>query len=94
MPSWELFRAQSLEYQQSVFLEGVPVLSVEASATFGWREYSHASVGLKSFGASGPYKDVYAKFGITADNVAKKARELLDFYSKHGPAHNLVLRPF
>jgi len=94
MPSWELFRNQSIEYQQSVFLDGVPVLSVEAATTFGWREYSHAAVGLKSFGASGPYKDVYAKFGITAENVAKKAKEVIDFYSKHGPAHNLVVRPF
>lgn len=93
MPSWELFREQSIEYQQSVFLDGVPVLAVEAASLVGWREYAHAAVAMKTFGSSGPYKDVYKKFGFTSDNIAKRAREVLQFYSTH-PAHNLVLRPF
>jgi transketolase len=92
-PSFELFRAQSLEYKQSVFPEGVPVLAVEAASAFGWDEFSHAVVGMRSFGASAPLKDVLNHFGFTADNVAKKAKEVLEFYSNR-PAHNLILRPF
>lgn len=80
MPSFELFRAQPTAYKAEVFPDGVPVLSVEASSTFGWREWAHASVGMTSFGASGPYKQVYEKFGLTASNVAFKAKGLMAFY--------------
>lgn len=58
MPSWELFREQSQEYQQSVLLDGVPVLAVEAASFVGWREYSHAVIAMNRFGTSGPYKEV------------------------------------
>ena len=61
-PSWELFKEQSLDYQQSVFLPGVPVLAVEAGSVIGWREYSHAVVGMNSFWANGHVKDVFKHF--------------------------------
>jgi transketolase len=80
MPCWELFEQQSLEYQQSVFLEGVPVLSVEAASTFGWSKYSHYSIGLTTFGKSGKYEDVYEYFGITPKNIAEKAKKLIEHY--------------
>lgn len=53
MPCTELFDEQPLEYRQSVLLKGVPVVSVEALSTFGWQKYSHAQVGMVTFGASG-----------------------------------------
>ena len=56
MPCWELFREQNIEYQQSVLPEGVPVLAIEAASFVGWREYSHASITMHSFGSSGPVK--------------------------------------
>eukprot|EP01114_Cavostelium_apophysatum_P017233 TRINITY_DN506_c0_g1_i2.p1 TRINITY_DN506_c0_g1~~TRINITY_DN506_c0_g1_i2.p1 ORF type:complete len:747 (-),score=191.64 TRINITY_DN506_c0_g1_i2:76-2112(-) len=93
MPSWELFREQSIEYQQSVFLDGVPVMAIESGSFVGWAEYSHAAVAMHHFGASGPAKDVFAKFGFTTDNVVKKAREVVAFYGNK-PAHNLILKPF
>jgi len=94
MPSWELFREQSEEYQQSVFLDGVPVLGVEAASFVGWREYSHAVIAMNSFGTSGPYKEVLKKFGFTVENVAEKARKVFEYYQKV-PAHNLITRvPF
>jgi len=92
-PSWELFKEQPLEYRQSVFPEGVPVLAVEAAGSFGWREFAHAAVAMEGFGASAPLKDVMNNFGFTTENVVKRAHEVLAFYSKH-PAHNLILRPF
>jgi len=93
MPTWELFKEQSNEYQLSVFPDGVPVLAVEAGSVTGWQEFAHAVVGMKSFGESGPAKDVFKKFGFTADNIANKANQVLEFYSKH-PCVSKVLRPF
>jgi transketolase len=93
MPSWELFKAQPIEYQRSVFPEGVPVLAVEAAGSFGWREYAHAAVAMTTFGASGPAPAVFAKFGFTVDNVVNKSHELLKYYSNRTP-HSVVDRPW
>jgi len=93
MPSWELFRQQSSDYQNSVFPEGVPILAVEAASSFGWREYAHASVAMTTFGASAPAPAVFARFGFTVDNVVKKAHDLLQFYSTR-TAHSVVDRPW
>ena len=80
MPCWELFEAQPLDYQLSVFPEGVPVLSVEASGTKGWERFSHLAVGMERYGSSGPIKAVYPKFGFTVENIAEQAKGLLSFY--------------
>ena len=80
MPCQELFEQQSLEYKLSVFPEGVPVLSVEASGTRGWEKYAHLSVGLTRYSCSGPIQAVYPKFGFTNENVQEQARNLLKFY--------------
>ncbi|KAI8051433.1 Transketolase, thiamine diphosphate binding domain-containing protein [Syncephalis plumigaleata] len=93
MPSWFLFDKQPESYRQSVFPVGVPVLSVEALSTLGWQKYAHAQVGMHTFGTSGPYKQVYAHFGFTAQNVAEKARATVEFY-KSTPVPNLVKKPF
>ena len=92
-PSWALFEKQSQEYQESVFTQGVPVLSVEASTTQGWSRYAHASIGMTTFGASAPAGNLYKKFGITADNTADKARATVAFYKNHPVAH-LLQKPF
>jgi len=81
MPCAELYDAQPIEYKKSVFPDGTPVLSVEASVSFGWERYSHAHVGVDDFGRSAPYEAVYEYFGITPDGVAAKAAKLLEFYS-------------
>jgi len=93
MPSWELFDAQPESYRQSVFPVGVPVLSVEALSTFGWQKYAHTQVGMSTFGASAPYKQVYKHFGITSENVAEKAQLTITYYRTH-PVPNLVEKPF
>eukprot|EP01101_Sappina_pedata_P006375 TRINITY_DN3147_c0_g1_i2.p1 TRINITY_DN3147_c0_g1~~TRINITY_DN3147_c0_g1_i2.p1 ORF type:complete len:670 (-),score=332.92 TRINITY_DN3147_c0_g1_i2:89-2098(-) len=76
MPSWELFEDQSGDYKSSVFTAGIPVISIEAGTTLGWAKYAHDSIGLDTFGASGPAKDVYKKFGITTENLVKRATDL------------------
>ena len=80
MPSWELFEAQDQAYRDQVIGETPSIVAVEAGATFGWEKYVGANgtiIGMTSFGASGPYQDVYAHFGITADAVANAARAQL-----------------
>jgi len=93
LPSFELFDEQDVEYRSSVFPDGIPVLSVEALSYFGWSKYAHASIGMKSFGSSGPYKDVYKKFGFTSENVAAKAKVTIEFYKNH-PISSVIHKPF
>ncbi len=77
MPCWELFEAQDAAYQASVLPPGVPRLSVEAAATFGWARWVDDSVGIDRFGASAPGDVALRELGINAANVAARARELL-----------------
>jgi len=80
--SWELFENNDAEYRTELLGGGkVPVVSVEAGVTLGWERYAHHSLGLKTFGHSGPAKDVYAKVGLTAPLVARAARQVLKRYS-------------
>jgi len=95
MPCCELFDKQDKKYRDSVLTPNgkvVPVLSVEASATLGWERYSHVQFGMVTFGASGPYKDVYKKFGITTENLVKRAKQVIEYY-KNKSLSNLVLKP-
>lgn len=85
IPCWKLFDKQSKEYALSVLPDGIPVLSVEASTTLGWSKYSHASIGMKTAGASGKGGDLYKHFGFTTSNIAEKANKLMEFYSGNPP---------
>lgn len=80
LPDWHTFGKQSKEYQLSVFPDGVPIVSVEVMSTVGWGKYSHEQIGINTFGASGPYKDVYKYFGFTPDAIAEKAEKVIGFY--------------
>jgi transketolase len=80
MPSWELFDRQDPAYRAFV-LGAAPRLAVEAASPFGWTRYvaSEADVvGMRGFGASGPAKQLYEHFGITAEHIAQRARTLVD----------------
>ncbi len=79
LPCFELFDRQPEAYRAAV-LGSAPRIAVEAAVPFGWTRYvaSEADVvGMRSFGASAPYKDLYAHFGITAEAVAEKAKAKL-----------------
>ncbi len=78
MPSWDLFDEQDDDYQDEVLGGGAPILSVEAAASFGWSKWADDSVAIDHFGASGPGSEVLADFGFTAENVAARARTLLE----------------
>ena len=81
MPSWELFERQDAAYKESVLPANVTArLSVEMASTFGWERYvgpKGKMIGMHSFGASAPLKDLLKKFGIEADKVVAAAREVL-----------------
>ena len=81
MPSFELFEEQDDAYKESVLPDSVRVrLAVEAAAPFGWHKYVGLDgdvVGMEGFGASAPGDLLYEKFGFTAENVAKRALDLL-----------------
>ena len=81
MPSWELFEKQSVEYRESVIPPGVRArVAVEQASTFGWAQYTGPSgevIGMRTFGASAPLKELQKKFGFTADNVLAAARRQL-----------------
>lgn len=94
MPSTTLFDEQEHGYRASVLLDGIPAVSVEAMSTFGWDRYAHESIGLDTFGASGPYKDVYKHFGLVPDVVAGKVQKIVAFYKSEGRIPSLVRKYF
>ncbi|MBX7251296.1 MAG: transketolase [Candidatus Promineofilum sp.] len=81
LPSWELFAQQPEEYRESVLPGHIRArVSVEAGVTEGWQRFvglDGRSVGVDRFGASAPYQVIYEKLGVTAEAVAKTARELV-----------------
>ncbi|HJR24899.1 MAG TPA: transketolase [Acidimicrobiales bacterium] len=78
LPSWDLFAAQGEAHQDAVLPPDVPTLAVEAGSTFGWDRWADDCVGIDRFGASAPGEQVLAELGFTPDNVAERARRLLE----------------
>jgi transketolase len=81
MPSWNLFERQPQEYRDEVIPPQVTArVGVEQASTFGWERYVGSAgrmIGMKTFGASAPLKDVQRKFGFTPERIVEAARELL-----------------
>ena len=81
MPSWEIFERQTKEYRDSVLPPTVAArVAVEQASTFGWERYVGTSgdvIGMKTFGASAPLKELQRKFGFEPDQVATAAKKLL-----------------
>ena len=76
MPSWELFDHQSQEYRDSVLPPSVKArVSVEQASTMGWNRYATRNIGMTTFGASAPLKELQKKFGFHTDAIAAAAKE-------------------
>jgi transketolase len=79
MPSWEIFDHQTKEYRDSVLPPAVTArVAVEQASTLGWERYvgtSGAIIGMRTFGASAPLKELQRKFGFEPGLVAAAARE-------------------
>ncbi len=80
-PSWELFKKQSKDYQRSVFPDNIKTrLAVEAGVSIGWKEWvgdSGIVLGVDKYGASAPYKELFAHYGLTVEHVLEEAHKLL-----------------
>jgi transketolase len=88
MPSMELFDRQSQEYRDSVLPPHVRArVSVEQASVLGWAryvgEYGH-TVGMQTFGASAPLKELQRKFGFTPEHIVTAAREQV---ARNGHGH-------
>jgi transketolase len=81
MPSWDIFEHQSREYRDSVLLPEVTArVSVEQASILGWDRYVGSKgkiIGMHTFGASAPLKDLQKKFGFEPDKVVSAVKEVL-----------------
>ncbi|MEM9270102.1 MAG: transketolase C-terminal domain-containing protein, partial [Pseudomonadota bacterium] len=86
LPCWERFEEQDEAYRKRVLPAGPVRVGIEAGVRFGWDRWLYGErgtrakgdfLGMETFGASGPIKDVYAHFGITAERLVEKARAML-----------------
>ena len=80
MPCQELFDKQPKEYREKIIEKNSKKISIEASSVFGWEKYvdsNGSSIGLNSFGKSGPYKSIYEDFNLTSDSVVMIAKKML-----------------
>jgi transketolase len=81
MPSWGIFEHQPHEYLDSVLPPHVKArVAVEQASTFGWECYvgkKRRVIGMHTFGASAPLKELQKKFGFQPDRVVAVAKEVL-----------------
>lgn len=79
MPCWELFDRQPQEYRDEVLPAAVTArVAIEQASTLGWDRYvgpGGAIVGMHTFGASAPLRQLLTKFKFTPDRVSEAARE-------------------
>jgi transketolase len=81
MPSWEIFEQQPAEYRAMVLPPKVTArVSIEQASTFGWERYvgqAGRMIGMHTFGASAPLKELQRKFGFEPGEVVQVAKDLL-----------------
>jgi len=81
MPSWDIFENQTRKYRNTVLPPDITVrIAIEQASTFGWERYVGPSgrvIGMETFGASAPLKELQKKFGFEPDRVVSIANELL-----------------
>ncbi len=79
MPSWELFERQDQSYRDEVLPPDVTNrVTVEMGGTFGWERYAGTEgsiIGMKTFGASAPLKDLLPYFGFTVEKVVEAVKK-------------------
>jgi transketolase len=81
MPSWEIFEHQPKEYRESVLPPAVTArVSVEQAGTLGWDKYVGPKgriIGMHTFGASAPLKELQKKFGFEPEAIVSAAKEVI-----------------
>jgi transketolase len=80
VPCQDIFDSQSKSYKQKILGETKFKVSIEAASTDCWKKYVGAeglTFGIDKFGKSAPYKEIYKHFGLTAENISKKSKNLI-----------------
>jgi transketolase len=81
MASWDIFEQQTPEYRNSVLPPSVKArVAIDQASTFGWERYvgdKGRVIGMHTFGASAPLKELQKKFGFVPDQVVAVAKEVL-----------------
>jgi transketolase len=81
MPSWDIFEHQPQDYRDSVLPPNVTArVAIEQASTFGWERYvgwKGRVIGMKTFGASAPLKELQKKFGFEPEHVIDVVKDLL-----------------
>ena len=80
LPCWELFAETPPAYREEVLGRGVLRIGIEAGVEWGWERHLGPDgifIGMRGFGASAPYGDLYRHFGITAEAIAAAAKARL-----------------
>ena len=81
MPSWDIFEDQPKSYRESVLPPEVTArVAVEQGSVLGWERYVGAAgrvIGMSTFGASAPLKELQRRFGFEPERVTAVAKELL-----------------
>jgi transketolase len=81
MPSWDIFDEQPKSYRDSVLPPQVNArIAIEQGSTLGWERYVGTAgrvVGMKTFGASAPLKELQRKFGFEPERIVSLAQEML-----------------
>jgi transketolase len=81
MPSWDIFEHQSKEYRDSVLPPCVKArVAAEQASTLGWERYvgsEGCAIGMNTFGASAPLKELQKKFGFESDHLVAAAKQQL-----------------
>ena len=80
VPCQDIFDLQSRSYKEKILDETKFKISIEAASTDCWKKYVGAqglTFGIDEFGKSAPYKDIYKYFGLTAETISKKTKNLI-----------------
>jgi transketolase len=81
MPSWDIFEDQNQEYRDTVLPPAVKArIAIEQASTFGWERYvgnTGRVIGMKTFGASAPLKELQKEFGFEPETVVAVAKQVL-----------------
>jgi len=80
VPCQDLFDSQSKSYKKKILGETKFKISIEAASTDCWKKYvgtEGLTFGIDTFGKSAPYKEIYKYFGLTAESISKKTKNLI-----------------
>jgi transketolase len=77
MPCQELFDQQSSVFKNEIIDKQIPVITIEASSICSWEKYSKNNIGIKTFGESAPYKEIYSHFNLTSAKIVELAKKII-----------------